>query len=995
MKSLLFVFATLLNALCSLSLFSQDPPAIAPELSYASYLGGSSRDYAEDHAYAIALDSAGNIYVAGSTASATFPVTHVFGDTNATYRGFVVKLNSTGDKLLYSVLISGAPLYGIALDSNGSAYVIGEAFSAAIPVSAGAPQATFGGGSSDAFVAKINPAGTDLVYSTFLGGSDFEMGRSIALDQLGNVYVTGLTTSTNFPVTTGAAQLQLAGSYDAFVAKLNASGTEWSYATYLGGSNGEASASIAVDPQGRAWVAGRTFSTQFSGFSNPVRIGPGGKVDAFLARFSSSGSALEKLLLIGGSEDDSAAALALDSAGQPHLFGQTRSTDFPVSASALQKTKHDTSDNIDDFVLKLDSAGQTLQFSTYLGAGGSESLSDFRYIDNIHLNGEFILETTLFLENGGIAIDPAGNIFVCGRTTSEPGDVGNGFFESGLPSNLSHGSLDAYVAKINPAGSELSWLYYIGSSAEDLGRALALDANSNVFLTGTTSKAFVPPYFPATSNAVERYYAGSASDAFVAKLREAPLRPANDAFSERTHLSGAPSTVSESNLTASRETGEPPHAGNAGGHSVWWSWTAEKNGKLKLSTAGSTFDTVLGVYSGSSLAQLKEVAANDDEDNAQNVFTSALQLLVSAGAEYQIAVDGKDGAAGSISLSLSFYDLANDDFADAQRLDSFPITIEANNQTASTEAGEPLHAGSYGGASVWWEWTAPADGNVAVSTGGSSFDTLLAIYSGNSLRELEPIGSNNNYGDGAVTSQVTFKAKRTQTYKIAVDGTYGETGRIKLSLFPGDPPANDNFADATPLFGFTTNLVSSNVNGTREVGEPEAVFDYGSGNTVWWVWTAPTNGLVRMDTFGSSFDTRLAVFQGSAIASLNLIAKNDDRVVPGDDTSVVRFTAEANQRYYIWVDGRLEDPSGKLQLNLMLSRPPRILIESVKLQNGGLLEFHVEGQAGQSYFIESSPDLVQWTRLENDPVAGPNFGYSAAIAPGERRRFYRVVQATF
>lgn len=228
-------------------------------LVYSTYLGGSGADYA----LGIAVDSSHNAYVAGSTESSDFPVTA--GSYQAASSGscsFVTKLDSAGTALSWSTYFGqncSAQTSAIAVDSQQNAYLTGAAFPG-LPVTAGAPQATFGGGSHDAFMAKLNSTGASLAYCTYLGGSQTDSGTSIAVDANGNAYATGLTQSTDLPVTASVLQTTSGGGYDAFVAELNSTGTAWQYLTYLGGQRDDYGYGIALDSSGDAFIAGYTLS---------------------------------------------------------------------------------------------------------------------------------------------------------------------------------------------------------------------------------------------------------------------------------------------------------------------------------------------------------------------------------------------------------------------------------------------------------------------------------------------------------------------------------------------------------------------------------------------------------------------------------------------------------------------------------------------------------------------------------------------------------------
>ena len=258
--------------------------------------------------------------------------------------------------------------------------------------------------------------------------------------------------------------------------------------------------------------------------------------------------------------------------------------------------------------------------------------------------------------------------------------------------------------------------------------------------------------------------------------------PINDAWAAALALSGATATSAANNTLATKETGEPKHAGNAGGHSLWWSWTAPGDGTVSVNTVGSDFDTVLAVYTGTGVSALNPVAA-DDQGGGNG--TSALTFDAAAGTPYWIAVDGKDGATGNITLSLTFSPPApaNDAFANASVIIGLSAQVIGHNLNATKEPGEPSHAGDAGGRSVWWKWTAPGSGQVFLTTAGSKFDTLLAVYTGTAVNALSVVASNDDpAGTDNDSSTLSFLANGGTTYMIAVDGWSSASGVINLTL---------------------------------------------------------------------------------------------------------------------------------------------------------------------------------------------------------------------
>jgi hypothetical protein len=292
-------------------------------------------------------------------------------------------------------------------------------------------------------------------------------------------------------------------------------------------------------------------------------------------------------------------------------------------------------------------------------------------------------------------------------------------------------------------------------------------------------------------------YVGAIIAALLVFAAPAWAAPANNDFADAATLSGTPAFDNGgSNVGANKETGEPNHAGDPGGASVWYSWTAPSTGPFSVDTCIATFDTLIGVYTGTSVGALTTVGGNDQSggplcpatDQSEAVFNA------NAGMTYRIAVDGwSDSGAqlpdqGSFVLRIqSAAPPANDDFAGAaplQDLGNSVYGVHGSNEYASLQAGEPDHADEPGGGSVWYRWTAPVRGTATLKTCNTSFDTLLAAYLGDSITALAPVGSNDDGGSCSATggSGFSFPATQGETYRIAVDGLFGDRGEFDLFL---------------------------------------------------------------------------------------------------------------------------------------------------------------------------------------------------------------------
>jgi hypothetical protein len=400
----------------------------------------------------------------------------------------------------YSTFIGGNGVdrgEGIAVDGEGRAYVTGYTESADFPTTPGAFDTTHNGGVRDAFVTKFNARGSAIAYSTLLGGTNDDRGHGIAVDGMGNAYVTGGTGSLEFPTTTGAFDATHNAGVEAFVTKLNASGSALIFSTYLGGTEFDQGMGIAVR-EGRAYVTGETASFDSSSSDFPTTPGAfdtsfnGGDInggDVFVTKLNAAGSALAYSTFLGGTKVDQGWGIAVDGEGRAHVTGQTASfdsssSDFPTTPGAF-----DTSFNgvRDAFVTKLNSSGSALIFSTFLGG----------------TNGAGGL---------GIAVRE-GRAYVTGETSSTDFPTTPGAFDTSF-----NGNGDVFVTKLNAAGSRLAYSTFLGGTNQDFGSALAgmgiaVDGEGRAYVTGSTNSAD----FPTTPGAFDTSYNGI-EDAFVTKL---------------------------------------------------------------------------------------------------------------------------------------------------------------------------------------------------------------------------------------------------------------------------------------------------------------------------------------------------------------------------------------------------------------------------------------------------------------------------------------------
>ena len=347
----------------------------------------------------------------------------------------------------------------------------------------------------------------------------------------------------------------------------------------------------------------------------------------------------------------------------------------------------------------------------------------------------------------------------------------------------------------------------------------------------------------------------------VAALYEGSHRT-NDLFSEALTVSGRMGQTTGNNAGAGRESGEP----GQGNRSVWWKWRAPENGTATIDTIGSSFDTTLGVYTGSRVDDLNTIAENDDAAGLQ----SRVVVAVTRGTEYRLRVAGYGGASGDIVLNWdlrSEIPLTNDLFSEALTISGRMGQTTGNNAGAGRESGEP----GQGNRSVWWKWRAPENGTATIDTVGSNFDTTLGVYTGSRVDDLNTIAENDDAA--GLQSRVVVAVTRGTEYRLRVAGYGGASGDIVLNwdLRSEIPLTNDLFSEALTISGRMGQTTGNNAEAGRESGEP------GQGDrSVWWKWRAPGSGTATIDTVGSNFDTTLGVYTGSRVDDLNTIAENDD-----------------------------------------------------------------------------------------------------------------------
>lgn len=471
------------------------PLVIDPLVLYSSYLGGDNRDIA----YGMAVDHEGSVYLTGQTYSPNFPTrSPVDTQLDGTNDAFVLKLDASGTRLLFSTYIGGRGSndrgWAIAADAAGNVYFVGETNSLNFPTANAFQSITRGNG--DAFATKLNIAGNALLYSTYLGGSFSDAAYAVALDRFDNAYITGRTDSANFP-TKSAVQANLRGSRDAFILRLDPDGLLVA-STYLGGPpvslggrDAEAGYGIAVDSQQNVYVTGYTASPTFP-TANALQANFGGVEDAFVAKLNLPTAQLFYSTYLGGQDIDAGRGIAVDAFGNVYVTGVTLSINFP-RLNALQPNLGGAADA---FVTKLNAKGTGLVYSTFLGGAGDENTPLLTDPEPV----------------GSVVVDALGYAYLTGKTQSE-----------NFPLNRAiqpqkNGNHDAFITKLDPAGSALVYSTYFGTSFsgntgfEERGLGLAVEGG-NAYITGQmlgTDLLTLSPF--------QNKYGGGLSDAFITKI---------------------------------------------------------------------------------------------------------------------------------------------------------------------------------------------------------------------------------------------------------------------------------------------------------------------------------------------------------------------------------------------------------------------------------------------------------------------------------------------
>jgi hypothetical protein len=812
------------------------PLVIDPVLEYSTYLGGSGSESLSD----LAVDATGATYVTGYTLSPDWASGGTLdagcgtaGEETCDHRiaageqgysqsdAWVAKVSPDGSALEYATYLGGSDEehsnVNLAVDASGNAYLAGTTDSRDFPVTDGAfrdHDPDNGSDRYDIFVAKLDPTGGRLLYSTYLGGYSWDTATGIAVDPAGAAYVAAQTSSSDWP---GGDEAHDSYGLDiAAVAKLDPTGSSVVYSKKIGGDTAPKNA-IAVDATGAAYLTGTVGSTTF-----PTTLGAYDRVcgngtvsydneceeDAWVAKLRPDGGGFVYATYLGGAGHDTGRGITVDELGNAYVIG-TAGTGFPT----FYRVGPVGTSN-EPFVAKLDQTGSALLWSTQFGGSAGETPS-------------------------GLAVDVQGRPTIVGATSSidfpVSADTSQQFCGGGEASPCS----DAFALRLTADGRTFDGGTYLGGKGAESAADVGLDPAGNPVVGGTTSA----PDMPTVGALQEERNGGGCddrryncpNDGWLAKIDWA-ADPATvyDDFRDARRTRGIEGGVVGDSTHATHEPGEPDHVPGAT-RSTWFTWTAQIDRRVTFDTAGSTPGTQLAVYRGDRVDALTAVAGPGDRASFDAV----------AGSTYRIAADGPGGP---FALSWRTNPPANDAFAAATEITGSSGSIEGSSIAATRETGE-RSSSSYSGPTVWYRWRAPSTGRFRFSLPFKTFDGAVSVYRGDSVN--------------ALSSVFGYDVTEGAEYRIAVAGYYSTTtGDFRLAWEPALRPANDDLAAATPIDGESGSVAVDTVEATKEIAEP--AHGSGGGRSVWYRWTVPETGVYD---FGSDLSS-MTFYRGTSYGML-------------------------------------------------------------------------------------------------------------------------------
>ncbi len=728
----------------------------------------------------------------------------------------------------------------ITVDSLGNVYVAGGTTSPDFPTTSGVFQTTYGGAdggyqsvNGDVFVTKLSPDGSSLVYSTYLGGSGDDNAYGIVVDATGNVYLTGGTNSSNFPVTSGVYQPSSGGFTDVFVTKLDSSGSSLVYSTHIGvATEGIRGFGIAVDGAGSAYITGNA-GPGFPTTPGAFQTGSGAFTSAYVMKLNPAGSAPDYSTFLSGGTIDYGESIAVDTNGNAYVTGYASSPAFPTTAGGFQTV---LGGGVDAFVTVLNSTGSALVYSTFLGGTANEE--GFRIeVDSVGMayvtgftassnfpttagafqvafgggntdafiakldptqSGAASLIYSTFLGGSGdensqnflrdiLAVDSAGNAYVTGTTTS------TNFPPVNPLQATSGGGFDAYVAKLNAAGSDLIYSTYLGGSGDDFGRGITVDSSGNVFVTGQTSSA----NFPVTSNSFQGVFGGS-TDAFVAKvIPVASLSPTSLIFASQPVASTSAAQIT----TLTNERNTPLNIASISASGDFF----DTNTCGPSLSAGLTCTISVYFTPTAPLSRTGSVTVTDDASNSpQTIVLSGIGVgpaitfggtsinlgyqLVGTSSTAQVVSLTNSGNAPLTISSIAIGGTNSGDFAQTNTCPGSNATLGANANCTISVIFTPTVTGSRTASVTITDNASGSPQSVALSGTGTDFSLTAAT------------GANCPAG-GNCSASAAISAGQTAAYDLQITPNSGFNGTVALSckgapgpslcsISPASVPAN-------------------------------------------------------------------------------------------------------------------------------------------------------------------------------------------------------------